>query len=159
MTRSLWVSFLAFLSHLCAPLLYAQDPTVYATSSASEPVEVQSELGVLGVINHRIRQSRDHTHFDYGDEGGQDNLVTFHRHTAEMKMDDGNRLRFVYQPLELRSRTALKRDILVDRWRNPGERSRRWSRAAPGSRHELPLDPEVRPGIRSRRQSCFVGHL
>jgi hypothetical protein len=110
MKQPLFVSFLSFFSQLYPPALYAQEKS----ERASDAVEVQSELGVLGVVNHRIMYSRDNTHFDYVKEGGQDNLVSFQRHTAEMKMDDGARLRFVYQPLELRSRTALRRDIQVD---------------------------------------------
>lgn len=110
MKQPFFVSFLSFFSQLYPPALYAQEKS----ERASDAVEVQSELGVLGVVNHRIMYSRDNTHFDYVKEGGQDNLVSFQRHTAEMKMDDGARLRFVYQPLELRSRTALRRDIQVD---------------------------------------------
>jgi hypothetical protein len=110
MKRPLFVSFLSFFSYLYPPALYAQEKA----ETASDAVEVQSELGVLGVVNHRIMYSRDNTHFDYVKEGGQDNLLTFQRHTAAMKMDDGSLLRFVYQPLEISSRTTLKRDIRVD---------------------------------------------
>ncbi|WP_141732886.1 hypothetical protein [Oligoflexus tunisiensis] len=110
MKRSFLVSCLSFFTNLYPPVLDAQEQVTHA----SDAVEVQSELGVLGVIHHRIMYSRDQTHFDYVKESGQDNLDTFHRYTAEMRMNDGDRLRFVYQPLELRSRTSLKRDILVD---------------------------------------------
>lgn len=110
MKRPLFVSLLSFFTNLYPPMVYAQEKT----DAAEDAVEVQSELGVLGVVNHRIMYSRENTHFDYVKEGGQDNLVTYQRYTAEMKMNDGARLRFVYQPLELRSRTALRRDIRVD---------------------------------------------
>jgi hypothetical protein len=110
MKRPFFVSLLSFFSHLYPPALYGQD----LENKASDAVEVQTELGVLGVINHRIMYSRENTHFDYVKEGAQDNLVTYQRYSASMKMDDGALVRFVYQPLELRSRANLKRDILVD---------------------------------------------
>lgn len=110
MKWSVFVSFLSFSSCLFPPPATAEA----RSREASDAVEVQSELGVLGIINHRIMYSRENTNFDYVEEGGQDNLVTFQRHTAEMKMNDGARLRLVFQPLELQSRTSLKRDIRVD---------------------------------------------
>jgi hypothetical protein len=73
------------------------------------------ELGFLGVIDHKIQFSKDGTYFDYDDQGGQDVLFPFARLWVGVALSARHSLLFLYQPLEIETRTRLEEKLVVDR--------------------------------------------
>lgn len=73
-----------------------------------------SELGLLSVMYNKLQQGSDGTYFDLVDEGGQDLFVPFARLSAEMLFKRRHTVTLLYQPIDLRSRVRLRRDIVVD---------------------------------------------
>ena len=74
----------------------------------------QVELGLLGVLAHRVQFGRDGTYFDYRRDGGQDTLSFFLRLSMEVEIARRHNLTFLYQPLELNSKVQLPIDLVVD---------------------------------------------
>jgi hypothetical protein len=72
------------------------------------------EAGGLAPLAHTIQFSKAGTKFDYVDEGGQDNVFFFWRPTAELTLDQAHTIVLLYQPLNIRSRVYLERDVVVD---------------------------------------------
>jgi hypothetical protein len=110
-----------FLTHAIASASLA---LTLAASARAEPAETgpvapsrvrfRADAGMLAVISHEIQQGDPGSTFDYRDEGGQDVLFFVKRFTASVDIADRHRLSFLYQPLELRTRTRLERDILIE---------------------------------------------
>lgn len=73
-----------------------------------------SEYGFLIVASHEIQFGKNGSTFDYVDEGGQDNLFFFMRHSVEVELDSAHTIAFLYQPLNLETRVELDRDIIID---------------------------------------------
>ncbi len=73
-----------------------------------------SELGFVGVLNHKIQFSNSGTYFDYKKYGGQDVLFPVSRLSLEIDFKKRNTLFFLYQPLRLESQTLLPEDLVVD---------------------------------------------
>jgi hypothetical protein len=77
-------------------------------------VRATLELGFLGVLAHDIQLGRDGSRIDYPGEAGQNNLYLFARVQAELDIWRQHRITFLYQPLELDSRSTLSRDLRID---------------------------------------------
>lgn len=73
-----------------------------------------AELGFLAVLDHNVQFSRTGTDFDYDDQGGQDILFPVARLSMELRFSERHQLVFLYQPLELETRVALREDLVVD---------------------------------------------
>jgi hypothetical protein len=78
------------------------------------PVQVRADFGFLGVLQHEYQQGEPGSSFDFQAEGGQDVLFQVARYIVNVDVAERHRVSFVYQPLELRTRERLRRDILVD---------------------------------------------
>ena len=81
---------------------------------ARSPVQLRADFGFLGVLRHDYQQGEPGSTFDFHDEGGQDVLFPVSRYIVSVDIAERHRLSFLYQPLELRTRERLRRDILVD---------------------------------------------
>ena len=98
--------------------------TLFAASARAEPTEpgpvaasrvrFRADAGFLAVLTHEIQQGDPGTRFDYRDEGGQDVLFAVRRFVLAVELAERHRLTFLYQPLELLTRTRLQRDVLVE---------------------------------------------
>ncbi|HTV25222.1 MAG TPA: hypothetical protein VMG12_41295 [Polyangiaceae bacterium] len=84
------------------------------TAQAESPVQLRADFGFLGVLQHDYQQGDPGTSFDFHDEGAQDVLFPVSRYIVNVDVAERHRVSFVYQPLELRTRERLRRDILVD---------------------------------------------
>lgn len=89
-------------------------PEAAPDGDARSPVQFRADCGFLGVLQHRYQQGDPGTNFDFRDEAGQDVLFSVCRYVVGVDLAARHRLSFVYQPLELRTRERLRRDILVD---------------------------------------------
>lgn len=96
----------------CSTIATATEPEMTTTSPAA--VQGNIELGVLYPISHKVQFSKNTTRFDYVDEGGQDNLFTFARFAMSRTFENGDRLRFIFQPLEIEAKVLLQDDISID---------------------------------------------
>ncbi|MDQ3033596.1 MAG: hypothetical protein M3Y87_14345 [Myxococcota bacterium] len=72
------------------------------------------ELGFLAVLAHEIQLGRDGSRIDYPGDAGQNNLYLFARVQAELDIWRQHRITFLYQPLDLESRSTLQRDLRID---------------------------------------------
>lgn len=82
--------------------------------AASSPVQLRVDFGFLGVLQHDYQQGDPGSTFDFHDEGGQDVLFPVSRYIVNVDLGERHRVSLLYQPLELRTRERLRRDILVD---------------------------------------------
>ncbi|WP_369414446.1 outer membrane protein [Corallococcus soli] len=73
-----------------------------------------AELGFLDVLSHSLVQGRDGTSFRFPEDGGQDNLYTFVRLSAELALRGRHTLIFLVQPLDIQTQVVLRRDIRLD---------------------------------------------
>lgn len=73
--------------------------------------EASLEMGFVGVAFHRYQQGTDGTWFDFKKEGGQENLFLFVRTSAGIRFKQRHVVLFLYQPLTLKTRAVLKRDV------------------------------------------------
>lgn len=86
-----------------------------ATALAKAPeTEGTLELGYSAVMSHTIQNSRDGTKFDYVKNGGQDILFPFTRADVTVRTSDKDRFVFLYQPLEINTRTVVRDELRVD---------------------------------------------
>lgn len=72
------------------------------------------ELGTFGVLSHVIQQGRDGSRFDYKSEAGQNSLFFFARLSAELEILKRHTIILLYQPLDLRTRATLQRDVRME---------------------------------------------
>lgn len=122
LSLSQWkVVFSVLLSAAGASLVLADSQSACASSSPFG-IEGGAELGVLYPLAHTVQFSKDTTRFDYVKDGGQDNLFTFARLELSKHFDDGDKLRFIFQPLELETKVLLEKDINIDGVRFPKEK-------------------------------------
>jgi hypothetical protein len=77
-------------------------------------VRALAELGFLAPVAHSIQYGKNGTDFDYLDEGAQDVLFLFGRLSAELELAGRHTIVLLYQPLDLRTKTRLRRDVLID---------------------------------------------
>ena len=74
-------------------------------------VRLESEVGFLSFLHHTFTAGPDAGSadtIDYVKEGGQDILFPFLRYTATLDIGERHHLRFLYQPLEVNTRTNFK---------------------------------------------------
>lgn len=98
--------------------------SVWSSPAPAEPepaVQVRGvgEIGGLVVLGHTVQLSKSGTVFDYTADGGQNVFFPFGRLSAELELDGHHTFILLYQPLDLRTRTVLDRDLLADGLRFP----------------------------------------
>jgi hypothetical protein len=81
--------------------------------SARSPVSLRAAFGFLGVLQHDYQQGQPGSTFDFRNEGAEDVLFPVSRYAVTVDLAERHRISFVYQPLELRTRARLGREILV----------------------------------------------
>src|SRR5690554_8222242 len=111
--RYLMILMLAAPVALISTVAAAQDTRAEA-STPKNRLSITGELGFLSPIAHSVQFGKDGTDFDYVDEGGQDNLYQFVRLQAEFDFQGRHKFIFLYQPLEIKTAVALRRDVRVD---------------------------------------------
>lgn len=74
-------------------------------------LEATFEMGFVGVLHHKIQFSRVGDYFDYVKDGGQELLYPYMRLGAGIRLFDRHNILFVYQPLQLKTASTLKRDM------------------------------------------------
>ena len=112
-----------FHGWVSSPLLLVASTLLSASAGAepSEPgplapsrVRFRADAGFLAVLQHDIQQGDPGSTFDYRDEGGQDVLFAVRRFSLAVELAERHRLSFLYQPLELRTRARVQRDLLIE---------------------------------------------
>ncbi|GMT97819.1 hypothetical protein KH5H1_19380 [Corallococcus caeni] len=73
-----------------------------------------AELGFLDVLAHSLREGSDGTIFRFPEDGGQDNLYTFVRLSAELSLRGRHTVVFLVQPLDIQTQGVLRRDVTID---------------------------------------------
>jgi len=94
------------LGSLPAHAWWEREPRTY--------LRLTGELGFLDVLSHSLRQGRDGTLFRYTEDGGQDNLYTFYRVSAELTLGGRHTVGFLFQPLQVDTQVVLRRDVRID---------------------------------------------
>lgn len=105
------------MSRLSRVALVATLAVISVPASADEPelgVRASVELGFVGVLAHEIQLGRDGDRVDYVVDGGQSNLYLVTRLSAELDIWRQHRITFLYQPLDLESRSSLDRTLRID---------------------------------------------
>lgn len=103
------------MAKIPAPILGLTMALVPVAAFAKAPETVGTvELGYSAVVSHKIQNSKEGTKFDYVKNGGQDILFPFARADVTVRTTDKDRFVFLYQPLELNTRTVLRSDLRVD---------------------------------------------
>lgn len=72
------------------------------------------EFGLLALLSHNYQGGRDGTSFDLRREGGQASAFFAWRLSAEAELFKRHTLIVLYQPLDLRTRATLTRDLRVN---------------------------------------------
>lgn len=118
-----WLALGAALAALVWPSRASAEP---AAEPAAEPdaepfaqVRGVGEIGGLVVLSHTVQLSKSGTVFDYSADGGQDVFFPFGRLSAELELDGHHTFILLYQPLDLRTRSVLRRDFVADGLRFP----------------------------------------
>lgn len=70
-----------------------------------------AELGFLAVLDHRVKFGEGNQYFNYVTEGGQDNLYFNARLSIDMIILKRHVVTFLYQPLDIQTRSNFKRDV------------------------------------------------
>jgi hypothetical protein len=87
-----------------------------AVSAAAQPaISFEAELGAVKVLSHtyRVGARPAGTEFDFVAQGGQEILFPFRRLTAMVAFGT-HQLRFLYQPLEIATKSTFRSDVTVD---------------------------------------------
>jgi len=77
-------------------------------------VKFYAEVGTLAIVDHKIQVGSDGTRFDYRSEGGQNTLALFWRLSAELEILKRHTIILLYQPIDVRSRATLTRDLRAE---------------------------------------------
>lgn len=101
---------------LSSALAVTPTPEASVLNTGDKPyaVHLSAELGTLAVLAHRVQFSKDGTMVDYTEDAGQDNLFPYTRFQADLDLGERHTVAFLYQPLDLITKTQLPRDITVD---------------------------------------------
>lgn len=103
--QRLWILGSALLTSWATPsLAFAKAPETVGTL----------ELGYSAVVSHKIQSGKSGTNFNYVKDGGQDILFPFARAEVSLRTTDRDRFIFLYQPLELNTRTVLRQKLQID---------------------------------------------
>jgi len=94
--------------------LFATAPAVAQESAVQASFE--SELGAIKLLSHsyRVGASPANTTFDFVNMGGQEILFPFSRLTGIVTFAGDHQLRFLYQPLEIRTEVDFPSTVTVD---------------------------------------------
>ena len=74
-----------------------------------------AEVGAIGFLKHTFQLGKDGTQFDFKGEGNQSTMFLFARLSAELELWKRHSFIFVYQPIDIRTETVLRRDVTLDR--------------------------------------------
>ena len=72
------------------------------------------ELGYSAVVSHKIQSGKNGTQFDYVKDAGQDILFPFARAEVALRTSEKDRFIFLYQPIELNTRTVMRQKLQID---------------------------------------------
>lgn len=98
-----------------ALLALVATPVIALSARAAAPETIGSlELGYSAVISHKIQSGQAGTQFDYVKNGGQDILFPFARAEVSLRTSEQDRFIFLYQPIELNTRTVMRQKLQVD---------------------------------------------
>ena len=79
----------------------------------SYAIELDAEVGFVGILSHRVQFSNDGDRLNYVRDGGQDNLFPLIRPTARLHWRR-QVFTLLWQPLDLRTTVSIDRDLRVD---------------------------------------------
>lgn len=92
----------------------AEAEAVPTPREAEVGIRATAEIGFLGVLAHTIQLGRDGTRLDYPSDFDQSNLYLFLRVTADLDIWRQHLITFVYQPIDLETRSTLPRTVRID---------------------------------------------
>lgn len=72
------------------------------------------EAGFVGVMDHKIKFSKNGTYFDYDKDGGQNVLFFAKRFSLDLSISKKHIVTLLYQPLLLESTDILRDDLVID---------------------------------------------
>lgn len=106
----------AFLVHTVRRCVLLFSGVLLTSQALAKPPETVGslELGYSAVMSHTIQFSQDGTKFNYVKSGGQDVIVPFARADVTVRTSEKDRFVFLYQPLELNTRTVVWDGLKVD---------------------------------------------
>lgn len=87
----------------------ANKPSLLNRTDSPYRLKLNAELGILGVAGHTIQFGKTGTPLNYVTEGGQDNLYTFLRASADVTFGRHTVI-FLFQPLNLNTKEVLLED-------------------------------------------------
>jgi hypothetical protein len=105
--------------HLSLVLAFSSLPVLAQETLINRPdspyqIILGAETGFLAVPAHTIQFGTKGSRFDYVTEGNQDVLFPFLRYTAEVIVKQKHGFTFLVQPLDIRTRALLTRDVTID---------------------------------------------
>lgn len=79
-------------------------------------ISFEAELGTIKILSHMYRVGAEpaNSNFDFVNQGGQEILFPFGRLTAFLTLRDRHQIRFLYQPLELKTEVDFRDPVTVD---------------------------------------------
>lgn len=110
----LMVAGLVVYGGLARAVTPSVDESVLNPKGRDVLVRLNAEVGTLAVLKHRIQFSKSGSMIDYVSEGGQDRLFPFIRLSADLDIGARNSVVFLYQPLDLQTRSLASRDLVID---------------------------------------------
>ena len=108
------IALFALATTMAAPLAQGAEASLLNEEGAAQQVSLHAEIGALGVLAHRIQFGQAGSEIDYVDQGGQDNLFPVVRLSADLALSDQNSFVFLYQPLDLKTKSLIQEDLLID---------------------------------------------
>jgi hypothetical protein len=99
------------------PPLSVPPPPRAVGAASPEPwyrLRAVAELGFISVLYHHLQFGRTGADFDARLEGAQDNLYAFSRFSVEAAFFRRHQVVLLYQPIDIATRTPLRRDVRVD---------------------------------------------
>ncbi|WP_223744432.1 hypothetical protein NR800_25610 [Corallococcus interemptor] len=111
-SQAVLAGVVAWLSGMAGSARAAED--VPRKEAPRVELRAVAELGFLDVLAHSLRQGSDGTLFRFPEDGGQDNLYTFVRLSAELSLRGRHTLVFLVQPLDIQTQVVLRRDVTID---------------------------------------------
>ena len=92
----------------------AADATPAPTPDDEFGLRASIELGFLAVLAHELQLGLDGTRLDYPTDFNQSNLFLFTRVSADFDIWRQHILTFVYQPIDIETRSSVPREVRID---------------------------------------------
>ena len=93
--------------------IFAED-YLFSNKDNTMSFKLNAEYGFFKVLYHKIQFGENSNYFDYVKDGNQDILLPFSRYSGEFNLYEKHSFILLYQPLEIKTQTLLKDDLIED---------------------------------------------